>query len=297
MKKLHLSSRNACVVGEAIVFTGGAVNKFSKQCWKISLQTLQWARLPDLNVARVDHAAVCVGKQIYVLGGRGCDYQPLQSVEYLDEQAGAWCMASDMPIPLNCPLAVNYNNCIYVFGGRIGGYDDPPSGETFVLETDTKAWSRKTKMPKTGDSVSSLLKREKIYLQGRLEFSGYDSEDYSYYFMAYDPEKDQWHTLSCPSYVECLRCSVVWKERILSYGFSELIEDNLLEQYNPDTDTWSVWEHQLPNKARLPDYTCMFGVHLSNKAMRTRKKKLSGQTILGDIDDVISSVRTLYDNA
>ena len=300
MKKKNFG--NACVVGEAIVVTGGLDEK---QCWKISLQTLEWARLPDLNVARTDHAAVCVGKHIYVLGGIGCDYEDLRSVEYLDEKAGAWCLTSDMPIPLHAHVAVNYNNCIYVFGG----FCDTTSEKTFVLETVTKTWSRKTNMPHKGHGTVSLLNRDKIYLHGQLDSScssdsennssgSDDAEDYghdNYYFMAYDPKEDQWETLSCPEDVEEPRCSTVWKDRILLYGFPESSEDgSLIEQYNPDTDTWSVFEQQLPNEAQPADY--LFAVHLSNRAMRTLKQKLPGQPMLGDIDDVISSIRILYDD-
>ncbi len=303
-KKLQVSFRDACVMGEAIVVTG---ELDGRQCWKICLQTLRWVRLPDLNVARGGHATVSVGNRVYVLGGIGCDGQSLQSVEYLDEKAGAWCVFSDMPEPLHSPLGVNYNDCIYVFGGYNDGYFDNTATETFVLETVTNTWMTKTHMAKKGSCNLSLLSRQKICLHGLLNPSGYDtcSDDfgdgdtvntYGIYFMAYDPEQDQWQTLSSNRYVRLGNCSVVWKDQVLFCGFSEFCGNgSFIEQYNPDTDTWSVWEHQLPKEAQ--PVKNMFALHLSNRAMRALKQQLTRQIVLGYIDDVISSVRTLYDNA
>ncbi len=68
----------------------------------------------------------------------------------------------------------------------------------------------------------------------------------------------------------------------------------LTQQYNPDCNTSSVWEHQLPKQAERP--VALFAVHLSKRAMRLFKQKIHGQTLLGDSDDVICSIHTLYDN-
>ncbi len=159
MEKLRFSS--VCMAGDAFVVTEGVNGISSKQCWKISLQTLEWARLPDLNIARSNPASVCVGKQVYVLGGMSSNGQALKSVEYLDEKAGEWCMTSDMPMTPHAHMAVNYNNnYIYVFEGYTDRCDITP-GKTFVLDIVTKTWKRKTDMPQKCDWYLSVWYRKK----------------------------------------------------------------------------------------------------------------------------------------
>ncbi len=277
-----------CMAVKGIVFTGGRLNcKPSKQCWKISLRTMEWVRLPDLNVARLQHASVCVGHQVYVLGGKDCDGKPLQSVEYLDDKAGEWCVTSDIPVHLFGHTAVNYNNYIYLFGYRPHNTATDfsnESGKTFALDVASNTWTKKADMPAQcrGAYPLSCLHRNTIYLYDRI-FN---------YSVTYDPDQDQWGTLSRPGYAMYSACCA-WKDRILLHGGMYGL-DGVIQQYNPDSNTWSAWEHQLPKLARRP--VALFAVHLSKRAMRLFKQKISGQTMMGDSDDVICSIHTLYDN-
>ncbi len=278
-----LGDSSICMAVDAIVVTGGRLyGKASKQCWKISLQTLQWDRLPDLNVARFFHSSVCVGRHIYVLGGLGRDRQTLKSVEYLDDKVGAWYKTCDMPLPLYGHTALNSNNNIYVLGGNKILYSDF-SLNTFVFDVVNKTWSKKADMPQQCASGLSHLYRGKIYMHGGDK----------YFFMRYDPYKDGWETLSSPAAVEYSVRSVAWKDRILLHG-GTAHTDGVIEEYNPDTDTWSAWEPRLPRQARCPN--ALFAVHLSKRLIQSLKWKLPGQTVLGDGDDVICSIHTLYDN-
>ncbi len=279
---------SVCMAADGIVFTGGELNgKPSKQCWRISLRTMEWVRLPDLNVARIHHASVCVGDQVYVLGGVGCDDEPLQSVEYLDDKAGEWCFTSDIPKQLFGHTAVSYNNYIYLFGyGRHNTATDcsKESWKTFALDVASNTWTKKADVPAMATSCFSLLSclhRNTIYLYGAMS-----------HFVAYDPDQDQWQALSRPRYAYHSVCCA-WKDRILMQG-GTFYSDDATQQYNPDSNTWSVWEHQLPKQARWP--VALFAVHLSMRAMRLFKQKIPGQTLLGDGDDVICSIHTLYDN-
>ncbi len=48
---------------------------------------------------------------------------------------------------------------------------------------------------------------------------------------------------------------MVWKDRILLCGGEGT---SVIEEYNPDTDTWSEWKPQLPKAAddSLATFTC-----------------------------------------
>ncbi len=222
---------SACMAGDGILITGGCNNNgYSSQCWKITVPTMEWTALPDLNVARQNHATVCVGNQVYVLGG--WDGETLQSVEYLDEQNGSWQVTGDMPSVLYGHTAVSYKHCIYVFGGRL-------SQATFMLDTVVKKWSRKADMPGDCYRAASVVYKDRIYV-----LSGEGSCS-----MSYDPDQDQWKTHLKSTATNLAPSAVVWKDRILLCGGQN---SSVIEEYNPDADSWSQWKHQLPKRANIP---------------------------------------------
>ncbi len=226
-KKLNYCS--VCMIGDGIVITGGRSNGNSSQCWEHTVPTMEWIALPDLNVARFDHATVCVGNQVYVLGG--WNGKELQSVEYLDEQNGSWQVTCDMPSGLSAHTAVSYKHFIYVFGGI-------PAQPPFMLDTVSKKWSRKADMPSDCVLGSSVVYRDRIYVLGGQENC----------CMSYDPDQDQWKTHSEPAVNHDRASAVVWTDRILLCGGDDT---TVIEEYNPDTDTWSEWKHRLPKAAGI----------------------------------------------
>ena len=257
----ELTNSRACQTGDGIVFTGGQSNSnyYVKQCWKLSLPTLAYTAVSgDLKVARGLHASVCVGGRVYVLGGDGnsgalqsvggyigySDGAPaLQSVEYLNEKTGSWCVTTDMPVALYAHTAVDYKHYIYVFGGVTESYDC--SRQTFVYDTASKTWSRKADMPQYCTWGSSVVYRDRIYV-----LCG--DEDCC---MSYNPDQDQWQTHSGPRVNHPWGSAVVWGDRILLCGGDNT---TVIEEYNPDTDTWTDWKHSLPPQS----CRAVFAVHL-----------------------------------
>ena len=232
-KRLELSI--GCMTGDGILVTGGySDGKQSKQCWKLTIPKLNWAAMSDLNVARTEHATVCVGNQVYVLGGYDGN-KSLSSVEYLDEQTGSWHVAGDMLFGLASPTAVSYNKFIYVFGGH-------KSKATFMMDTTSKKWSRKADMPAVCYAGSSVVYRDRIYILGGKENC----------CMSYDPDQDQWRTHSKPAVKHERASAVMWKDRILLCDGENTSHASVIEEYNPDTDIWSEWKHQLPKAAKYP---------------------------------------------
>ncbi len=236
--KKWLTCSSACMTGDGILITGGCRNEYSSQCWKLNLPSIKWAALPDLNVARNSHATVCVRNQVYVLGG--WNLRTLQSVEYLDEQNESWQVTCDMPSGLCDHTAVSYKHYIYVFGGIF-------SRTTFMLNTVSKKWSRKADMPTGCYRGSSVVYRERIYVLGGNQNC----------CMSYDPDQDKWKTHSEPTLTYVARSAVVWNDRILLCGG---YLTSVIEEYNPHTDTWSKWKHQLPKAGTIPPM--VFAIHM-----------------------------------
>ncbi len=230
----ELKYSRACRTGDGIVFTGGQSNMNSvKQCCKLSLPTLACTAVSDLKVARHDHASVCVGGQVYVLGGK-CVSGVLQSVEYLDEKTGSWCVTTDMPVALYGHTAVDYKHYIYVFGGWTEVLLST-SRQSFVYDTVSKTWSRKADMPQDCTWGSCVVYRDRIYV-----LCGWEK-----CCMSYNPDQDQWQTHSEPREDHGRGSAVVWRDQILLCGGSYT---TVIEEYNPDTDTWTEWKPSLPHK-------------------------------------------------
>ena len=81
----------------SIVLTGGYGNIFESttQTFLLAVQTGLWEQsssIPDLNVARANHASMTLGKQVYVACGEGYGGNLLASVEIFRLGAEAWVL-------------------------------------------------------------------------------------------------------------------------------------------------------------------------------------------------------------
>ncbi len=100
-----------------------------------------------------------------------------------------------------------------------------------MFDTVREEWSRKADMPIGCCRASSVVYRDIVYVLGGEENC----------CISYDPYQDQWKTHSKPAAKHVRTSSVVWTDRILLCGGENI---SVIEEYNPDTDTWSEWKHQ-----------------------------------------------------
>ncbi len=155
-----------------------------------------------------------------------------------------WLILGDMHLALYCHTAVSYQHFIYVLGGFHSGVIEKAS--TLQLDTRNEKWSLKAEMPQTCVRGSSVVYRDRIYVLGGSRNC----------CMSYDPHQDQWMTHAKPPTKHDRASAVVWKDRILLCGGTDT---SVIEEFDPDTDKWSVWKYQLPQEA---DYPAVFAVHL-----------------------------------
>ncbi len=257
--RLHITRKlknsRTCLAEDGILITGGFPGAL--KCWKLSLLVLDEIEMSDRNVARHSHASVSAGKKVYVLGGRGWSHRVLKSVECLEPKTETWQTLHDMMLPLCNHTAVKYNDLIYVLGGLsvpvacpVGlfgeAFTDRPVLTTLQLDTQSGIWSQKADMPQAYVRGSSVVYR------GRICVLGGDSNC----CMSYDPHQDKWKVHSQPATNHDGGSAVVWKDRILLCGGTD---SSMIEEYSPDTDTWSEWKYKLPEKGGNP---AVFAVHL-----------------------------------
>ncbi len=237
---------SACMARDGIVVTGGySSGKPVSQCWLLSTTHYQWTRLPDLGTARLRHASVCVGGQVYVLGGEGTGEINLSSVEMLQRNGRQWDILPDLPKVVVHPMAAAYGQCVYVFGGTDGAGQH--SVTVHVYGTNRKSWKKLTNMPGICEFGAPVVWKDMIYIVGGFTKS----------CMSFDPALNRWSTLSQSIHGHSDAPAVVWKDRILICGGRSIEAKrddgtaggtSVIEEYDPDRDNWTVSQIQLPHK-------------------------------------------------
>ncbi len=238
---------SACLARQGILLSGGYYKgKPASHCWLLSTSTYQWTPLPDLNTARARHASVCVGGQVYVMGGVGGDKNVTSSsVECLPIFSGKWENLPEMPKALRHIMVASYGESIYVFGGV--DLKDNPSQSVFVYGTNRRAWHTLANMPQICRFGSAVVWKDRIYIVGRFDQS----------CVCYDPVLAQWSTLSQCRHQHADGAALVWKDRILLCGGRDNkakrqngkpAGTSTIEEYDPMTDTWTVSQIELPQK-------------------------------------------------
>ena len=129
----------------------------------------KWQAISNLNCARFAHQLVACDKRLYALGG--WNTSTLSSVERLSSLADNWQYSEPMKTPRKYFAAVNYQNCIYVIGGKSQERDavisttekyNPIEGRwTFVCELNFARYSH----------TASVL-QNKIFVVGGCNSSG-----------------------------------------------------------------------------------------------------------------------------
>ncbi len=237
---------SACMVKGGIVVCGGwKPGEAVSQCWLLSTSTQQWRPLPNLNTARYRQASVCVGGQVYVVGGEGANEKSLSSVETLQINGKQWDVVPDLPEAVEHPLAAANGQYVYVFGGisNTGRH----SRTVYVYRTSRKSWKKLPDMPEICDFGSAVVWKDMIYLVGGFSRS----------CMSFDPALKEWATLFRCRHEHADGAALVWKDRILVCGgrSREAERDNntsgrtsVIEEFDPEKNTWVVSQIELPQK-------------------------------------------------
>ncbi len=203
---VHLFS--ACVVNGGILVTGGNHSGcVVKATWQWSNGS--WQDMPDMNTARQRHASVCVGENLYVLGGEGLDRKVIWSVECLNPENQKWQSMPDMPVALRHQVAVSCGQYIYVFGGldteshqKVGSYKFSPM---------KREWNKLEDMPEICDFGSGVVYKDTIFIVG----------GFGRCCLQFKPRKNQWTTLSRCTHEHADAPALLWRGKILVWGGQE----------------------------------------------------------------------------
>lgn len=116
------SSHAVCSYAERFIFASGSGYDFdhaaTAECF--DTQTNSWTRVPDLNIARSQHASCCVDDAIYVFcGGNQKGYTDTVERFNLHNQESGWLLIQITGLdPMDTPGAIALNTReVLIFGG------------------------------------------------------------------------------------------------------------------------------------------------------------------------------------
>ena len=224
---------SVCRVDAGLLVTGGF-----RGSWLYDLGTKKWETMPPLIYARYKHRSVSLGNCVYVLGGLDNDHKMLAIGECLTLKRRQWSTMVDMPEPVYYPMATTYGNNIFVFGGR----QVPTRCDvccTQVFDTIEKQWSRLADTPEVCSLGAAVTLNNCIYVVG----------GHSHVCLKYEPASDSWTTLSRPKLEHGFAPAVAWRGSILLAGGGRVDEaSSVIEQFDPVSDTWSVYHTALKER-------------------------------------------------
>ena len=129
----------------------------------------QWQAIPNLNCARFGHQLVVCDKYLYALGG--WNTSTLSSVESLSSLVNKWQYGEPMKTPRKSFAAVNYQNCIYVIGGKTQERNDALS-TTEKYNPIEGRWTFVCKLNFARFSHTASVVQNKIFVVGGCNATG-----------------------------------------------------------------------------------------------------------------------------
>jgi N-acetylneuraminic acid mutarotase len=161
----------------------------SDQVLKLDATKSRWVPGPSLHHARAAGAAVVVGNQIVVVGGRTGGQHPGEVTQTEIFNGTSWHDARSIPVPGDHLAAVTDGRYVYVLGGR---KLEPAANHTAVQRFDpaTSQWTQLTPMPVANSDFGAA------YLGGQLiTFGGENGLTVYRTTRAYNLATNSWSTL------------------------------------------------------------------------------------------------------
>ena len=133
-----------------------------------------WRAANPMPTAREAHAAGIVESEsayegkIYVVGGRGTEGQPLDTVEVYDPATETWAAAAPMPTARWGLAAGVVGGKLYAVGGAgtVGGVDNQPLDTVEVYDPDKDSWTALDPLPTARFGLAAGVIDGKLYAVG-----------------------------------------------------------------------------------------------------------------------------------
>ena len=218
--------------GESADGVTGAVERYDPE-------TDGWTSLTGKPTAVADVAAVLMGGEIYVPGGRTLSGGLTAVVEAYNPETETWEARAPLPVALSAYALAALEGKLYLFGGWDGSaYLD----SVYEYDPTQDVWTAKASMPTARGFAGAAVADSKIYVVG-----GYDGQDdlaanEEYMPSQDDGQGDPW-TVKSPMPDGRAGCSVAVAANIIHViggGWERGVADGV--KYNVRTEEWDTFE-------------------------------------------------------
>ncbi|MFN4149767.1 MAG: Kelch repeat-containing protein, partial [Candidatus Sericytochromatia bacterium] len=231
MKKLFLISLlilniTACSMSSLEVSSSSIINTP-----KVEIASLE--KNENMFEGRTNQTSIFLNNKLYAIGGSQQNLWTPENWVY-DTEKKTWEKKSPMLKPRSGHSLVASDSKIYSIGGFNGNADEwYESLESYDIEKDL--WESKPPMGTRRTGLASAIVDNKIYV-----FGGTSSKDvWLNSVEAYDIKEGFWRDVQKSTTGRTLISAQTFKNRIYVFGGeNENGVLNLVEEYNPSTDTW-----------------------------------------------------------
>lgn len=235
----------AAVINGKIYVVGGYNGSYINTVEEYNPATNTWSTMASMLTPRSRLGVQSVNGKLYAIGGYA--YGHLNSVQEYDPMTNTWDVKRSMPTTRSDVITSVANNKIYIMGGTNGSSLNTVEEYNPALDV----WVSKTNMTTARAQGSAAVLNDCIYILGGYNGSNLNINE------AYIPSTDVW-ILKTPAPTARAQCgTAVVGSRIYVAGGTSVgnsssyyVEQNTFEEYNCDTNTWTV-------KASMP--TARFG--------------------------------------
>ena len=219
---------SVCKTLHGFVISGGTK---SDHCFEYSIVTNSWKQLKNMRMWRVNHASICVGGVLYVIGGYSSEVKDASTtVDGLELDEGNWQQGPDPPIPVshpNCKIA-HINGSVYLL-------DIYGTKQLMHLDVKARRCTKRASLPVDEQDVICET-TNMVSVNDKLLVAWIKRSTARLYLAQYSPEVDTWginiQTITPyqnpPSYLICYSNTLLMKtprnDKLEQFSLEEGIE-------------------------------------------------------------------------
>jgi N-acetylneuraminic acid mutarotase len=204
-----------------------------------------WTRGTPMPTPRTEVTSANLDDDIYVIGGFTSDGETTAVVEMYNATSDSWKTdIAPLPIALHHASSLSFQEKIYVIGGYID--DWTPSDRLLVYDPTVNEWIQSSVMPTARGSPNAH------FVNGTLYVIGGDANEQSLDVVeSHDPITKQWSTHTPMPTARHHAASAIADGNIYVIGgrlTNSLVNTDVVEKYDPSSDTWFTDLEPMPSK-------------------------------------------------
>ena len=228
-KESLMAGYSICLLNRVRLIATGGMG--STACAVFDVTMNKWQKMRNLRTTRYLHASVCVGRHLFVFGGK-TDVKSDEwttSVECLntDDKHGQWQPAPPMSAALLEPRTASLHTNVFLMGEECC--------DLYVFDAEKGTWSWQAQLPQNpGKHYRLAAGNGNVYTAG-----GEKRICWQYNF-----QTDAWAQLSISNLTHIKGALIFYQDTLLLLGGCH----EHVEEYNTEHDTWTVAPYKLPDK-------------------------------------------------